>query len=122
MQAQTKQQIVKATVPATVRHTCPKHTTKPGGEVSEYSVPAMSCRQDAPPPLFTVAQFAERNSAFTSAAVRNLIFKADERQSSNGAIPGNGLIECGAILRVGRKVLINEERFFNWVEAQNRGA
>lgn len=74
-----------------------------------------------PPPIFPVEQFAERNPAFTSAALRNLIFKAEPRQSSRGEIPGNGLIECGAIIRVGRKVLIDESRFFEWVRRQNRG-
>ena len=70
------------------------------------------------PVVFTVAQFAERNPAFTAPALRNLIFKADTRQSSQGAIPGNGLIEAGAVLRLGRKVLIHETRFFVWLEGQ----
>lgn len=66
----------------------------------------------------TVEQFSQRNPAFTPAALRNLIFKADERHSTRGTIPGNGLIEAGAIVRVGRKVLIVESRFFDWVESQ----
>ena len=70
------------------------------------------------PAYFTVAQFSERNPAFTEPSVRNLIFKAEPRESSRGLIPGNGLIEAGAIVRLGRKVLINEERFFAWVQAQ----
>ncbi len=70
------------------------------------------------PVVFTVAQFAERNEAFTEPAIRNLIFKADARESSRGTIPGNGLVEAGAILRLGRKVLINEARFFAWLEGQ----
>jgi hypothetical protein len=69
----------------------------------------------------TVDQFSERNAAFTSPALRNLIFKAEARQSSRGEIPGNGLSEAGAILRVGRKVLIDEDRFFDWVRRQNAG-
>jgi len=73
----------------------------------------------APPLLFTVKQFATRNEAFTEAAMRNMIFKADERRASNGVIPGNGLIECGAIIRLGRKVLIDELAFFNWIKTQN---
>jgi hypothetical protein len=73
--------------------------------------------------VFTVAQFAERNPAFTESAMRNHIFKADEREGANGKIPGNGLLEAGAIIRIGRKVLIDEDRFFEWMEAQNkRGA
>ena len=64
----------------------------------------------------TVRQFSERNPAFTEPSVRNLVFKADSRESSFGVIPGNGLLEAGAIIRIGRKVLIHEERFFAWVE------
>jgi hypothetical protein len=73
-----------------------------------------------PRPVFlTVDQFSKRNPAFTPPALRNLIFKAVPRESSKGEIPGNGLIEAGAILRVGRKVLIDEDRFFEWVRGQN---
>ena len=82
--------------------------------------------QGLPPaaPILTVEQFAARNPAFTTAALRNLIFKAEARQSSRGEIPGNGLSECGAIIRVGRKVLIDEARFFEWLRAHtaNKGA
>ena len=75
-----------------------------------------------PRPIYsTVEQFSQRNPAFTPHALRNLIFKADERQSTKGTIPGNGLIEAGAIVRVGRKVLIVESRFFDWVESQQSG-
>jgi len=74
----------------------------------------------ARPVFLTVEQFSERNPAFTPAALRNLIFKADERQSTKGPIPGNGLIESGAIVRVGRKVLIVESRFFGWIDAQQK--
>ncbi len=66
----------------------------------------------------TVRQFSERNPAFTEPSVRNLVFKADSRESSLGRIQGNGLIEAGAIVRIGRKVLISEQRFFAWVEGQ----
>ena len=68
---------------------------------------------------FTVAQFAERNPAFSQAAVRNLVHKAEDRKSTRGTVHGNGLIKAGAILRIGRKVLIDEDRFFEWVRRQN---
>jgi hypothetical protein len=68
---------------------------------------------------WTVEQFSERNPAFTTPALRNLIFKAETRQSSRGKIPGNGLIEAGAIVRIGRRVLIEEFGFFEWVRRQN---
>lgn len=69
----------------------------------------------------TVEQFSNDNPAFTPSALRNLIFKADERHTSNGVIKGNGLLEVGAIIRIGRKVLIDENRFYIWVKNQNLG-
>jgi hypothetical protein len=65
--------------------------------------------------LRTVAQFAALHPAFTVGGLRNMIFKATPRHSTNGTVGGNGLTEAGAILRIGRKVLINEERFFDWI-------
>ena len=69
----------------------------------------------------TVNQFSFDNPCFTTSSLRNLIFKAHKRQSSNGVIPGNGLLETGAIIRIGRKVLINGAKFFDWIESQNIG-
>jgi hypothetical protein len=69
------------------------------------------------PILLTVEQFSERNPAFTPPALRNLIFKAAPRQSSKGEIPGNGLLESGAIIRLGRRVLIHETKFLEWVQS-----
>ena len=66
--------------------------------------------------LYTVEQFANVEPAFTAADLRNLIFKAEKRHSSKGEIPSNGLIECGAIIRCGRKVMIHRERFLEWVQ------
>ena len=109
--------------PSPGTHTaCPTHTAQPRSEVIEYPIPRTAYRHSSALPLFTLSQFAERNPAFTQAALRNLIFKADQRLSSKGVIPGNGLIEAGAVIRVGRKVLLNEERFLAWVEAQSGGS
>jgi len=66
----------------------------------------------------TVAQFCNENPAFTQAAMRGLIFKAESRITHEGTKPGNGLIEAGAIIRIGRRVLIDEARFFEWVRQQ----
>lgn len=86
---------------------------------SETAAAIKAAYPEIPRPVYlTVEQFSQRNPAFTPAALRNLIFKADERQSTKGTIPGNGLIEAGAIVRIGRKVLIVESRFFDWVESQ----
>lgn len=70
--------------------------------------------------VLTVRQFNQRNPAFSESALRNLIFKADTRQLAQAEIPGNGLIEAGAIVRIGRKVLIDESRFFEWVDSQQQ--
>lgn len=85
---------------------------------SNLIAPAVSGAFPPRPVYFTVAQFSERNPAFSQSALRNLVFKADARESTRGTIPGNGLVESGAIVRLGRKVLIHEGRFFEWVESQ----
>ena len=70
--------------------------------------------------LSTVRQFSEKHPAFSQGSLRNLIFLADERHTSKGKIPGNGLDM--ALVRIGRKLLIDETKFFDWVEAQQGGA
>jgi hypothetical protein len=69
----------------------------------------------APPQLLTVKQFALAYPAFTEAAMRNLIFKAHNRASSRGEVTGNGLLKSGAIIRLGRRILIDDQAFFAWV-------
>ena len=94
---------------------------QPQPQTTAISSASKSAYHEAPPSsqaYLTVRQFSERNPAFTEPSVRNLIFKADPRESSLGMIPGNGLVEAGAIVRIGRKVLISEQRFFAWVEGQ----
>jgi hypothetical protein len=78
--------------------------------------------QSGPPPvLLTVRQFTVKHPAFPEASLRDLIYHADERYSSRGVIPGNGLLP--AIYRVGRKVLIDEGGFFEWLARfRGRGA
>ena len=74
-----------------------------------------------PPPrrLFTLAKFAERHSGFiTLAAVTNQVFKARARHSTKGEIPGNGLQEAGAGVRLAGRVLIDEDAYFRWVDSQ----
>ena len=71
--------------------------------------------------LHTVNQFCEAFPAFNHAAMRALIFKANPRITHEGTVPGNGLIEAGAIVRIGRRVLIDEAKFFAWVELQQCG-
>jgi hypothetical protein len=58
------------------------------------------------PTLSTVNQFISKHKAFKEGGMRALIFNETT----------NGLKDAGAIVRVGRKVLINEEVFFAWVQ------
>ena len=63
------------------------------------------------PVLSTVNQFTEKHQAFTKGGIRALIFNENS----------NGLAKAGAVVRIGRKVLIDESKFFAWVESQNQG-
>ena len=58
----------------------------------------------------TVNQFSANHQAFTLGGLRALIFNENS----------NGLSQSGAIVRIGRKVLIDEAKFFAWVQAQNK--
>jgi hypothetical protein len=64
------------------------------------------------PNLYAVNSFAEKHSqAFKTGGLRSLIFNEHT----------NGLAKSGAIVRIGRKVLIDETKFFAWIESQNQG-
>ncbi len=54
--------------------------------------------------LYTFKQFIQEQSLFSEGALRNILFKKDE----------NGLQESGAILRYGKKIIIDKEKFFIW--------
>jgi len=60
----------------------------------------------------TVQQFTIKHTAFNTGGIRSLIFLEHQ----------NGLAKSGAIVRLGRKVLIDENLFFAWVQAQNKVA
>jgi hypothetical protein len=100
--------------------TMPPDTAKLSRE-TQRADPRLPSAQDAAQTFFTVKQYSEAQPAFSLAALRNLIFKAQKRYTSKGTIGGNGLLEAGAIIRVGRKVLIDAERFAEWVRRQNEG-
>jgi hypothetical protein len=52
----------------------------------------------------------------TTAAIQGQIFKSQDRFDSKGRkIAGNGLAATGAIIRRGRKVLIDVERYGAWL-------
>ena len=58
----------------------------------------------------TVQQFTNKHTAFNTGGMRSLIF--NEHQ--------NGLAKAGAIVRIGRKILIHEAKLFAWVELQSK--
>ena len=58
--------------------------------------------------LRTVKQIAESNPAFTEASLRWLIYKSDQ----------NGIDEV--LVRVGRRVLFDMDRFNDWLERQRQ--
>lgn len=70
------------------------------------------------PRLATVNNAAEIFAAAgqTHAAIRANIFKSADRVNSRGEkIPGNGLASTGAIIRRGRKILIDLDRYGGWL-------
>lgn len=60
----------------------------------------------------TVNQLSENHPAFTLGGLRSLIFNESQ----------NGLASSGSIVRIGRKVLIDEAKFFHWIESQQTSA
>jgi hypothetical protein len=76
---------------------------------------------DVPQPrtLLTVRQFADKHQAFPQGSLRNLIFLAESRKTSKGIIKSNGL--DSALVRIGRKLLIDEAKFFKWIDEQQEG-
>ena len=61
------------------------------------------------PQILTVKQFSQKFPAFTEASLRYLIFHSNS----------NGLHCC--LRRIGRKILIIEAEFFNWLDSQDQG-
>lgn len=55
-------------------------------------------------PLITVTQFCARHPAFPIGGMRHYLFYRNE----------NGLAASGAVVQLGRKILIDEARFFEW--------
>jgi hypothetical protein len=59
-------------------------------------------------PYLTVKQLPEQYPAFTEGGLRHNIFHASS----------NGLKESGAIVRNGRRILVNVQKYFDWLESQ----
>ncbi len=59
--------------------------------------------------LRRVGQFCTENPAFTPASLRWLIFNAAH----------NGMDKAGAVVRLDRRVFIDADRFFKWIESRS---
>ena len=55
--------------------------------------------------ITTIKKFAEKHEGFTESGLRDDVSHAET----------NGLAECGAIVRKGRRVYIVEERYLQWL-------
>lgn len=56
--------------------------------------------------LLTVSQFTQRNPAFSNGGLRSLLFYR-----------GDDALKAGAICRFGKRILIDEARFLEWVRS-----
>lgn len=71
--------------------------------------------------LATINQAAEQYP-FSPAALRDLKFRAHDRQNSRGEIiKGNGTGAAGVWLQIGRKVLVDLDNLDAWLDS-HRGA
>lgn len=68
---------------------------------------AHHAQRSAPRRLHTVRQFRQAHPAFTPESIRWLLF---HRQTSG--------LEC-AVVHIGRRLLLDEDRFFAWGDEQN---
>ena len=69
------------------------------------------------PRLFTIPQFVDAHPAFSVSGIRAWILASKPHRDRKGvACPSNGFDT--AVVRAGRKILIDEEKFFAWLAAQ----
>lgn len=88
---------------------------------TETESPAHTGQPNRAKRLATIAQAATQYP-FTAAALRDLKFKAYDRQNSRGEIiKGNGTGPAGVWIQVGRKVLLDCDRFDAFLDS-HRGA
>lgn len=92
--------------------------------VTQMTVEQGTTVQQGLPRLATVENTAIvfTEAGETQASIRANIFKAEDRINSRGEkIPGNGLAASGAIIRRGRKVLIDLDRYGAWLAGRVEG-
>lgn len=71
----------------------------------------MTSQDPSTPILSSVSLFCKRHPAFTPGGMRHHLFYREQ----------NGLSASGAVIKLGRKILIDETVFFRWVKAQGGG-
>lgn len=54
----------------------------------------------------------------TESMLRHLLFNSDAQIKDGEVVNGNGLKESGAVIRIGRKILIDLNYFDEWVDTQ----
>lgn len=81
----------------------------------------MNDQSNPAPEILTVRQFSARFPAFSEGALRALIFDSEPRYRIVAVrrveIPANGF--APAFLRVGRRVLIDPQKFFEIIRDRN---
>lgn len=78
----------------------PNHTTQPTQALLDASIGSK------PSKLLTVTQFCNSNPAFTEGGIRHIQFTM-----------GDELAAAKAVVRFGRKLLIDEDRFLDFVRS-----
>ena len=74
--------------------------------------------QSRPPPnnLKSIKELAAMDPQFSEAALRYHVHRAYARTTKHGEfLPANGLGEAGAVVRIGRRVLLDVDKFYAWV-------
>lgn len=62
------------------------------------------------PTFLTVNQFSTKHPFVTPGGLRFQIFNAKQ----------NGLDKAGAVVRLGRRVLLDEEKYFAWIQSHQK--
>lgn len=97
--------------------------SKPGvqfanGTCGQSSPTAPSVRRDVSDRLLTVRQLAERHPAFSEASIRWALWCSRSPGDTRAREIYAGL--STAVIRLGRRVLIDEPKFLSWVRGAQR--
>lgn len=82
---------------------------KPLYTQEQLDVELLKQKNNTMPNFLSVKKFCQKHTSFSEGGLRNLIFHKEK----------NGLMLEKAIVKVGKRVLIDEERFFLWIKSLN---